>query len=357
MMAQEFVISAGSTQLQRSNRRTIPRFDVDENATLLLVNHGSKLPCRVVDVSLGGCRIYAKERFQGGILVRVEISFKVRGLAFRFSGVTQWTDSRHMLGVKFVGVVPRRLEELAEALGEVEALNAAKTEKLAAEKRVEGEFSETQILLERSPDALLSVDPSLKDQTIASVIDLQETGVKPSESMKPSAGVPLDAFAGPKRITGTGVIAAPVKLSSALPLPTPTTPKPANSAGRERRAQSRQGVDTSAVIFLIKIAAKLPGRILDLSLGGCRIRTDERFPVGIYTRVETEFRLEGLPFRLAGVVQAIHDRHQIGIRFLDMSPRKKDQVAQLIAEIEEMHKDENDDVLFPVELSEEIVQE
>ena len=54
------------------------------------------------------------------------------------------------------------------------------------------------------------------------------------------------------------------------------------------------------------------GRILDLSLSGCRIRTDERFPVGIYTRVETEFRLEGLPFRLGGVVQAIHDRQTVG---------------------------------------------
>jgi hypothetical protein len=32
-----------------------------------------------------------------------------------------------------------------------------------------------------------------------------------------------------------------------------------------------------------------------LSLNGCRIHSDERFAVGVYTRVETEFRLEGLP--------------------------------------------------------------
>jgi hypothetical protein len=73
-------------------------------------------------------------------------------------------------------------------------------------------------------------------------------------------------------------------------------------------------------------------------VGGCRIRTDERFPVGIYTRVETEFRLEGLPFRLGGVIQAVHDRDRrlVGIRFLDMSIRKREQLEQLIEEIEEL---------------------
>jgi c-di-GMP-binding flagellar brake protein YcgR len=97
-------------------------------------------------------------------------------------------------------------------------------------------------------------------------------------------------------------------------------------------------VDTSATILLIKIGSQVRGRILDLSLGGCRIRTDEAFPVGIYTRVEVEFRLEGLPFRLGGVIQAVHDRDRlnVGIRFLDMSDRKRSQVEQLIDEIEEV---------------------
>jgi PilZ domain len=102
---------------------------------------------------------------------------------------------------------------------------------------------------------------------------------------------------------------------------------------RERRAYPRYPVDTGATIFLVKIGSRLSGHILDLSLSGCRIRSDERFPVGIYTRVETEFRLEGLPFRLGGVVQSIHDRHNVGIRFLDVSERKREQVEQLIADM------------------------
>jgi hypothetical protein len=54
--------------------------------------------------------------------------------------------------------------------------------------------------------------------------------------------------------------------------------------------------------------------------------------------VETEFRIEGLPFRLGGVIQAVHDRDRrnVGIRFLDVSARKREQVEQLIEEIEEL---------------------
>ncbi len=107
-------------------------------------------------------------------------------------------------------------------------------------------------------------------------------------------------------------------------------------ARRERRKQSRHEVDTSATILLVNVGSTLKGRILDLSLTGCRIRTDERFPVGIYTRVEAEFRLEGLPFRLGGVIQAIHDRNTVGIRFLDLSERKREQVLELIGEIEQL---------------------
>ncbi len=120
------------------------------------------------------------------------------------------------------------------------------------------------------------------------------------------------------------------------------SPSQATPAGRDRREASREEVDTSAVIFLVKIASRLRGRILDLSLSGCRIRTDERFPVGIYTRVETEFQLEGLPFRLAGVIQAIHDKRTVGIRFLDMSSRKREHVEELIEDIREMKGERRD---------------
>jgi c-di-GMP-binding flagellar brake protein YcgR len=102
----------------------------------------------------------------------------------------------------------------------------------------------------------------------------------------------------------------------------------------DRRAQPRVAVEAIATVYLLKVACALRGQILDLSLGGCRIRTLQPFPVGIYCRVELEFTLSGIPFRLAGVTQSIHDRHTAGFRFLDLSERKREQLMQLIQEIQ-----------------------
>ncbi len=102
-----------------------------------------------------------------------------------------------------------------------------------------------------------------------------------------------------------------------------------------RRIEPRHDVETSAaVIRLINLAVDVHGRILDLSLGGCHIRTDSRFPVGVFRRVEVEFRIEGLQFRLGGVTQAIYDPFNVGIRFLEVSDRKREQLLQLVEEIE-----------------------
>jgi hypothetical protein len=115
----------------------------------------------------------------------------------------------------------------------------------------------------------------------------------------------------------------------------PSALLPIEPAHPDRRAHSRYGVDASAVVYLVKIGSRIQGRILDVSLSGCRIQTRERMTVGIYRQVEVEFNLEGLPFRLGGVFQAIHDRQTVGIRFIDMSNRKRDQLEQLIRDIEE----------------------
>ena len=119
----------------------------------------------------------------------------------------------------------------------------------------------------------------------------------------------------------------PEETSSAPMLP------PARST---RRAEPRLGVDSGVVLHLIDLAANIHGRIVDISLGGCHIRTDRSFPVGIFRRVEIEFRLEGIPFRLGGVTQAVYDRSNVGVRFLDLSERKRGQLLQLIEEIKAM---------------------
>jgi hypothetical protein len=149
----------------------------------------------------------------------------------------------------------------------------------------------------------------------------------------------------PDGASSSGTAEPPTKASVSMALPAPgrtsieaarPAPPAAHASRRERRSQARHAVDSRATIYFVDVRAQITGRILDVSLGGCRIRTDDRFPVGIYRRVETEFTFDGLAFRLAGVVQSLHDKFTVGIRFLDMSARKRDQLSDLIAEIDEM---------------------
>lgn len=122
-------------------------------------------------------------------------------------------------------------------------------------------------------------------------------------------------------------------MDSVVPSETPNQQHPRDPA--DHRKEPRQPVDTRAVLHLIPSGTDMPGRIADLSPSGCRLCTDAPFPLGVYRRVEIEFRLQGLPLRIAGVTQAIYGRCSIGVRFLDVSPRKRDQLDQLIAEIKD----------------------
>jgi len=289
----------------RQSRRAVARFGVDEDAQLVLVSHGSTAACRIVDLSLSGCRVRTKERFPGSAKLRVEVSFKVRGFAFRFGGIIQWTDGRNLAGIRFVDIPARRKQDLEDVLSEVEAEVVAKAASETAAKQI----AERQAAAKRFvPQAgrVLVAEPRAEET--------------PQQSRNPVAlpARPPEVEAGAQ---------ASLKL-----------------IGRDRRVAIREAVNTSATIHLINIGSRLPGRILDLSLDGCRICTDDCFPVGIYTRIEVEFQLEGLPFRLGGVIQAIHDRERrsIGIRFVDMSDRRRKQVEQLIEEIQQEREQETE---------------
>jgi hypothetical protein len=116
------------------------RFAVDEDAELLLVDHGLPLQCRIIELSLEGCRVRTLERYPAGLGVRVELIFRVNGIVFRFCGAVRWTDGLNSVGLQFAGVSARRIGELAEVLGEVQEYLAARAareqaEKLAAEER------------------------------------------------------------------------------------------------------------------------------------------------------------------------------------------------------------------------------
>jgi hypothetical protein len=245
-----------------TEHRRYPRYEVDGDSALVFIDLGLTRPCKIVDLSIEGCRVIVEERLPGKAGARVEAAFKLKGMAFRFNGVLRWTDGRRQAGIQFIDMIPRRRADLAELIGEI--------------------------------------------RTDASKETPQEPTPDSNPRPAPLAVVPQDATA-------------------------------------ERRAQARHPVDTSVIIILIRGSVPLAGRILDLSLGGCRIRTEKDFPVGISTPVETEFHLRGMPFRLGGVIQAIHDRDTVGMQFLDMGDRKLQQVSELIEEIEQARLEQNQD--------------
>ncbi|HUH62855.1 MAG TPA: PilZ domain-containing protein [Terracidiphilus sp.] len=327
----------------KEERRQEPRLRVDEPASLLVVIQGLLWPCRIVEISLAGCRMLLPEPFVYGRPVHVEVAFKLRGVAFRLAGVTKWSDGKGHVGIRFTDVTSRRMDELIEVLCETAAENAAKAVRRAAERWV----------TEESPGAphRLVDDPEASAATVQGSASPREISVPPQAPPAHTALTAPTAAAKSVFSPAEGLPLAEVRPQAQLPSrnPRPITDgnqgeaPVARPTGRERRSEVRLKVETSAIILLVNVGSRLRGRILNLSLGGCRIRTEERFPVGIYTRVETEFRLDGLPFRLGGVVQAIQERNCVGIRFLDMSERKRQQVEQLIGELADLSAGEHAD--------------
>ena len=258
-------------------RRAYPRHAVDCAVVVAPLNGATRISGKMVDLSLGGCRISTEHRYTAGTLVRVELQFQLQGVAFRIAGVTVGSRGAKSFSIRFLDMPMRRRDELAEVLAEVAVLTVAKAASTGA------------------------------------VVEIAAAPVAEGGAVLRSISEPI-----PKLVS----IRAPERPTN------PTDPI-------DRRSHRRHAVDTSAKLLLLNTGICMPGRILNLSQGGCRLQTEERFTVGIYVRVETEFYLHGLPFRLAGVSQAVLDKNAVGVRFLDMSERKRAQLTELIAEMDE----------------------
>ena len=334
-----------SLSVERPERRGQPRYGVDDSATFLLLNNGCNVSCNILELSLGGCRLRLAREIRVALPARVEVAFKVRSIAFRLSGVTQWSDGKQTVGIRFGEMSSRRREELADLLSEIEADVAAKEAKAAAEK-LAAEKAEADKLAARR----LSAEKQAAEREERERLSQEKLNREKLNQLKPSLIEPSHAnFAAPRFVQERAELqkaaGAPVveEKQERHPGPEPVT----SPTKRERRAQMRHSVDTNATIFLVDVASRERGRILDVSLGGCKIHSEERFPVGIYRRVEVEFVLDGLPFRLGGVTQSLHDKRTVGIRFLDMSERKREQLRQVIEELDQKRGDPEEDEAQP----------
>jgi hypothetical protein len=101
----------------------------------------------------------------------------------------------------------------------------------------------------------------------------------------------------------------------------------------ERRADPRQPVEEPAAIVILEQGVGFRCSVLDLSLSGCRLRTGLRFPGSAWERVEVSFKLRGISLRFMGVIQWIDGRQKLGIRFTNMTPRRRTELAEVLAEV------------------------
>lgn len=93
-----------------------------------------------------------------------------------------------------------------------------------------------------------------------------------------------------------------------------------------------------AMLQILKDGSILNGSIVGLSQEGCSFQFAQRFIGGTKVRVEVEFQMLGLPFRLVGVIEDIHQAKIVEVRFLEMSSRKRDELTEVINELRETAK-------------------
>jgi c-di-GMP-binding flagellar brake protein YcgR len=282
-----------------SDRRRVPRYGTDADSNVLMIQKGLEVGGKLENLSLSGCCIETRVRCALTAGMRIEMSFKINSISLRLNGVVQWADGWRRMGIIFTSMSERRRAELANVIQE-----------LAAEA-----------LAEAAEEAALAQEAALIE------------GVAPAEAAQPHrqaangqlpALVPLNIFAVPADA------ARPVSEAAQPELATPAV-----APGRERRLQKRQQLDVGVSIYPIRAGGKVNGVILDLSVGGCRIRTGEKLQVGIHTHVELGFVAQGLPFRVPGVIQSLYGRQQVGIRFIDVTERNREKLQSLMGELEE----------------------
>jgi hypothetical protein len=94
-----------------------------------------------------------------------------------------------------------------------------------------------------------------------------------------------------------------------------------------------EGEDWPAILRFTKDNSHQSGIITNLSQDGCRLQTMAPCNAGTHTRVEVDFQMRGLHFLLAGVIENLSNMNSAEIRFIEMSFRKRQELAEVIGEL------------------------
>ncbi len=114
-----------------------------------------------------------------------------------------------------------------------------------------------------------------------------------------------------------------------------------NTANNDRRRSPRFSCDGHAKISrLPSDGISVPGKVLDLSLHGCRV--DTTLPIDCGVRVEIVARVNAASFRVVGDVKAIRGRSEACIEFVHLSAGAQEMLADLVAELARLQAVLND---------------
>jgi PilZ domain len=104
------------------------------------------------------------------------------------------------------------------------------------------------------------------------------------------------------------------------------------SPGKDRRRSTRFNCGGDARISVLPSdGIFLPGKILDLSLHGCRV--DVPLPVECGARAEIILRVNAATIRAVGEVRELRSGSGAGIEFVQLSAGGKDMLADLVREL------------------------
>jgi c-di-GMP-binding flagellar brake protein YcgR len=271
------------------DRRDDERFELKE-AFGELIFEGRVIPCRFIDISLGGCCVSIEKVFAAGALQDVEVVLLLFGLVLRIRGKTQWATRDCQVGVRFIHPNSRSKNQLAGLL-------TCLLDEEAAEEIKQAVASSDSFQLAGPVLAPLSATPNL---TIAKAPALlAKPASQPDEADTPEQQAKNDQSA--------------------------------------PEIKARLDLSHASMRFL-RDNTHLACDILDLSMGGCWVKTKERFGGELQARVEVCFQMLGLPFQLLGVTKVTKDKYTVEVEFLEMSRRKQEELTQVLEELRERER-------------------
>lgn len=108
----------------------------------------------------------------------------------------------------------------------------------------------------------------------------------------------------------------------------------------ERRAHPRLSCKGIAKFLILPDGPNVTGNLVNLSLGGCCVECEKEIQARLGTPLDVLLDACDLRVRLSAEICRI-DELQVGIKFMEMSPRKEGQVHFLIEELYEISKKRN----------------